>query len=141
MSPSSPATTTKRPLLGDVSYQILKHAATTGLPGLITLYFTLAQIWHWSNTAQVMGTLTAINTAIGVLLGVSSYSYHNSDAPFDGEIRVANTEAGKTIGTLVFNNDPEKMLGQQSATLKIMQEPDQSAATSNPTADAQHLNL
>ena len=141
MSLSSPASTTKRPLLGDVSYQFLKHVATTGLPGLITLYFTLAQIWHWSNTAQVMGTLTAINTAAGVLLGVSSYTYHNSDAPFDGEIRVANTEAGKTIGTLVFNNDPEKMLNQQSATLKIMPDTEQPPATSSPTADAQHLNL
>lgn len=140
MSQSSPAPI-KKPLLGDVSYRLLKHFATTGLPGLTTLYFTLAQIWHWSNTAQVMGTLTAINTAAGVLLGVSSYSYHNSDAPFDGEIRVANTETGKTIGTLVFNNDPTKMLTQQSATLKITQEPDQTSGTAGMPADAQHLNL
>lgn len=135
MSPSSPVQA-KSPLLGDSAYKLLKHIAAAGLPALITLYFTLAQIWHWPDTAQVMGTLAAINTAAGVLLGVSSYTYHNSDAPFDGEIQVDDTGT-KTVGSLVFNNDPEKILSQRTAVLKVVQVPPPEAGM---PADAQHLN-
>jgi hypothetical protein len=136
MSPSSHAQA-KRPLLGDNAYQALKHLAAAGLPALITLYFTLAQIWHWPDTAQVMGTLAAINTAAGLLLGVSSYTYHNSDAAFDGEIQVDDS-GPKTVGSLVFNRDPEQILNQRTAVLKVTQVP---TPDSSPSADAQHLNL
>jgi len=57
-------------------YDILKFLCTILLPALGTLYFALAQIWGLPYSEQVVGTLAAIATFIGVLIGVSSYNYY-----------------------------------------------------------------
>ncbi len=57
-------------------YDILKFLCTILLPALGTLYFALAQIWNLPYAEQIVGTLAAIATFIGVLIGVSSYNYH-----------------------------------------------------------------
>ena len=57
-------------------YDILKFIAQVVLPALGTLYFALAGIWNWPLGEQVVGTITAIDTFLGVLLGIST-SKHN----------------------------------------------------------------
>lgn len=56
-------------------YDILKFVAQIILPALATLYFTLAGIWHWPYAEQVVGTLTALDTFLGVILGISTSNY------------------------------------------------------------------
>lgn len=68
----------KKPMLGDRSYQTLKRSATVVLPGVGALYFTLAQIWHLPHAEEVVGSIAAVNTFIGVILGVSTSSYNKS---------------------------------------------------------------
>ena len=57
-------------------YDILKFLCTILLPALGTLYFALAKIWNLPYAEQVVGTLAALATFIGVLIGISSYNYY-----------------------------------------------------------------
>lgn len=56
-------------------YDILKFVAQIILPALATLYFALAGIWNWPYAEQVVGTLTALDTFLGVILGISTSNY------------------------------------------------------------------
>lgn len=56
-------------------YDVLKWIAMICLPALATLYFALAGIWGWPYAEEIVGTITAIDTALGVLLGISSAQY------------------------------------------------------------------
>ena len=60
-------------------YDILKFIAQVVLPALGTLYFALAGIWGWSMSKQVVGTITAIDTFLGVLLGISTSRYNKTE--------------------------------------------------------------
>ena len=124
----------RKPLLSDKMYNTLKHVAATGLPAVITLYFLLAQVWNWSNTAQVMATLTGINTFLGVLMGYSTFAYNASDAKYDGEIQV---NGAARMAQLVFNGDPVDTLNKRTAVLKVTTPP--AIPQTDPAADGQHL--
>ena len=51
-------------------YRILKWIAQYFLPALGTLYFALAGIWGLPYGEQVVGTITALDTFLNVVLGV-----------------------------------------------------------------------
>lgn len=57
-------------------YDFLKKVAQLYLPALGTLYFALAGIWNLPYGEQIVGTITAIDTFLGVILGISSYNYN-----------------------------------------------------------------
>ena len=56
-------------------YDILKWIAQIVLPALGTLYFALASIWGFPYGEQIVGTITAIDTFLGAILGVSNHMY------------------------------------------------------------------
>lgn len=56
-------------------YDILKWVAQYALPALGTLYFALAGIWGFPYGEEVVGTITAVDTFMGVILGISSANY------------------------------------------------------------------
>lgn len=62
--------------LSDKTYDVLKWIALYLLPALGTLYFALAGIWSFPYGEQVVGTITAIDTFLGVILGISSSKYN-----------------------------------------------------------------
>lgn len=59
-------------------YDVLKWIAQYLLPAAGTLYFALASIWGLPFGEQVVGTITAVDTFLGVILGISSASYKAS---------------------------------------------------------------
>lgn len=59
-------------MMNDKVYDALKWIAMILLPALGTLYFALAQIWGLPCAEQVVGTITAFDAFLGVLLGISS---------------------------------------------------------------------
>ena len=59
-------------------YNILKWIAMYLLPGAGTLYFTLAGIWGLPYREQIVATLTAVDTFLGVILGISTAQYNKS---------------------------------------------------------------
>ena len=56
-------------------YDALKWVAQILLPALGTLYFALAGIWGFPYAEAVVGTITAVDTFLGVLLGISTMQY------------------------------------------------------------------
>lgn len=63
-------------VLNDKVYDVLKWIALYLLPALGTLYFALAGIWNFPYGEEIVGTITAIDTFLGVLLGISSANYN-----------------------------------------------------------------
>lgn len=59
-------------------YDILKWIALYFLPAVGTLYFALAGIWIFPYGEQVVGSITAIDTFLGVILGISSTQYNKN---------------------------------------------------------------
>lgn len=60
-------------------YDILKYIAQIALPALGTLYFALSGIWGLPYGEQIIGTIAAVDTCLGVLLGLSSAAYHKDN--------------------------------------------------------------
>lgn len=56
-------------------YDVLKWIAMYLLPSLGTLYFALAGIWGLPYGEEIVGTITAIDTFLGVILGISNSQY------------------------------------------------------------------
>lgn len=59
-------------------YDILKWIAQLFLPALGTLYFALSQIWGFPFGEQIVGTVAAVDTFLGVALGVSTANYNKN---------------------------------------------------------------
>ena len=57
-------------------YDVLKWIAMYLLPALGTLYFALSAIWGLPYGEQIVGTITAIDTFLGVILGISTTQYN-----------------------------------------------------------------
>lgn len=63
-------------MLSNKVYDVLKWIAQYFLPAVGTLYFALAGIWGLPYGEEVVGTITAVDTFLGVLLGISSIQYN-----------------------------------------------------------------
>ena len=59
-------------------YNVLKWIAMYLLPAVGTLYFALAGIWGLPYGEQIVGTITAVDTFLGVLLGISTAQYNKT---------------------------------------------------------------
>ena len=57
-------------------YDVLKWIAMYLLPAFGTLYFALSGIWGLPYGEQIVGTITAIDTFLGVILGISTSQYN-----------------------------------------------------------------
>ena len=62
--------------MSNKTYDVLKYIAQIVLPALGTLYFALANIWNLPYGEQIVGTVTAVDTFMGVLLKISSNNYY-----------------------------------------------------------------
>lgn len=56
-------------------YDCLKWIAMVVLPAIGTLYAALAGIWGLPYGEQIVGTIMAVDTFMGVVLGVSGAKY------------------------------------------------------------------
>lgn len=66
--------------MSDKIYDILKWVALIFIPALGTLYFAISAIWGLPYGEQIVGTLTAVDTFLGALLGISTYQYNKEDS-------------------------------------------------------------
>lgn len=71
--------------MSNKTYDILKWIAQYLLPALATLYFAIAQIWGLPYGEQIVGTITAVDTFLGVLLGISTANYNKQIGAEKGE--------------------------------------------------------
>jgi len=63
-------------ILNDKWYNVLKWVCMICLPAIATLWFTLGKIWGFPYLAEVEGTIVAIDTFLGALIGVSTIQYN-----------------------------------------------------------------
>ena len=66
-------------------YDVLKWIAMVVLPAIATLYFALAGIWGFPYGEQIVGTITAVDTFLGVVLGISNTVYKKAPTTAEGE--------------------------------------------------------
>jgi hypothetical protein len=95
--------------LNNRSYDKLKWVATIVLPGLAALYLGLSQIWGFPYTEEIAATITVINTFLGILLGVSSRNYNNSESRYDGNLTVVHTPEGESPDFVLALNSDDAM--------------------------------
>lgn len=59
-------------------YDTLKWVAQYLLPAISALYAGLAQIWNLPYGVEIAGTVAAIDTFLGVMLGISTAQYNKA---------------------------------------------------------------
>lgn len=106
-------------MMSNRTYDVLKFMAQIFLPGLGTLYFALAGIWGLPKAEEVVGTIVAIDTFLGLLLGLSSKSYTETlQGKMIGTIDIREDDDGKQM-TLNFPGDPHEIESQHRVTFKV----------------------
>lgn len=106
--------------LSDQIYKGLKFLSQIFLPALGTLYFALAGIWDLPSADQVVGTVVAVDTFLGVLLGISTAAYNKSPERYDGAIHVLGDTGEDARGYQVhLPTDSEKIEGSKELRLKV----------------------
>ena len=66
-------------IMSNKMYDLLKWVAMYFLPAVGTLYFALAGIWNLPYGEQIVGTITAVDTFLGVILGISLAQYNKEN--------------------------------------------------------------
>lgn len=69
-------------MLDNRVYEILKWVAMIALPAIATLVSVVLPLWNVCDEGTVtaiVGTLTAVSTCLGTLLGVSTVKYRKSN--------------------------------------------------------------
>lgn len=93
------------------TYNKLKWVALIALPALTALWLTIGTTWSLPYTTEIGGTMAAVDTFLGALLGISSKMY---TPPTDGTLHV--TSDGDAYAS--FNQAPQEMAGG-TATLDV----------------------
>lgn len=105
-------------ILSDNLYKTIKWAVGIVLPAAATLILALGEIWDWPNMSQIVGTVTALTTFLGVVAGVSTFQYNESDAAFDGTMRV-NRQGEGQLFDLILDEDPLNIAAQKEIRFKV----------------------
>lgn len=100
--------------LDNKTYDILKWVAQLLLPAMGTLYFALAGIWNLPYGEQVLGTITAIDTFLGVILGLSQTNYQG-----EGTLTVDISNPKKDVYSLNMDIPIEECMNKKYLTLKV----------------------
>lgn len=95
-------------------YDALKWVAQILLPACGTLYFALAKVWGLPYAAEVVGTIAAVDTFLGAILGLSSAGYSG-----EGTLQIDTSDPEKDTYRLVYNDNLETLADQKLVTFKI----------------------
>lgn len=102
------------------AYDMLKFVALVLLPAISALYVTLAQVWHFPSPEAVVGTLTAIDTLLGLLLKTSSTQHAAEiETPTSGELLVGEDEEGKFFRLDVPQSTMENITSLDKVTFDV----------------------
>jgi hypothetical protein len=111
-------------LISNSTYNFLKRVVTVVLPATATLYAALAAVWGLPNPEAVVATLAALATFGGVLLNVSTTSWNNSDAKYDGELITVGNDPDTGLPELQLNitSDVDALATKRTIRLKAIDE-------------------
>jgi hypothetical protein len=104
------------------AYDRLKFVALILLPALASLWFGVGGLWQFPHTTEVVGTITLIDTFLGVVLQLSSNAYYKTGANFDGELKMVTKEDGDEKLVFDVQTDPEtvmKKMGKHTFEFRV----------------------
>lgn len=100
-------------------YDALKWMALVLLPTLASLYFGLGQIWDLPKVEEIVGSITVIDTALGVLISKSG------KANVVGDLIVKQDPEGMPIGMRIeATKDPLILKDDNAVVFKVKREQD-----------------
>ena len=100
-------------------YDAAKDVALIYLPALGALYYTLAAVWGLPAADEVLATIIAVDTFLGVILKISSVSYNNSDKSKDGSLIIDQSDPRKDKYLLDVTTPLEDVADAKTITLKV----------------------
>ena len=124
-------TVNNKTMLTEGAYDFFKKAAQIYIPALGTFYFALSTIWGLPFGKEIVGSLMAFDTFLGVCLGISTNNYDDSGAAHDGEMVAIPKPDGGVTYSLNFNGDPQDIVKQDSVSFKVVP-PDPSDQNQGP---------
>lgn len=101
-------------LLKNKVYDVVKWIAQILLPALSALYFGLAKIWGLPYATEIVGTIAAVDTFLGILLGISSANYQG-----EGSLVVDGIDPEEETLSISLNESLEDILKRDTVTLKV----------------------
>lgn len=111
------------PLLNNRFYNLLKQLTTMVLPGIATLYFSLARLWGFPKVESVIGSIAAANVFLGILVGISSKSYkanfNANQVEYDGSIELDEDDVGGKTYSLILKTEPEEIDKKKEVLFKV----------------------
>lgn len=104
-------------------YDRIKFVALIGLPALGTLYFALAGIWGLPYADQIVGTIAAIDTALGLWVKYLSVQHDKLPEILGGDLVVTeNPETNERELYLAVSQAGYDLLPKSNrVTLKVIQ--------------------
>lgn len=109
------------------AYNVIKYTITIFLPAVGALYFALAQVWDFNRTPGVNGTINALITFGGLLIGYSTRQYKKTNADVidkdpDGDLVVTQdpSDGTKYLGLVVNAESVEEMTAKDKVTLNVV---------------------
>lgn len=98
------------------TYDRLKWVSLVLLPGLATLYFALGEVWHLPYVQQVVATITALDTFLGLVIGKSARNFQENvtQAKYMGEVAVIQDYDGTPVSLQVNTKDKRPVFQEGS---------------------------
>lgn len=72
--------------LSDTQYDFLSRVVKYGLPAIGTFYAAIASIWGFGYVEHVLASVVALETVLGVWIGISKFKFDREPAETDGDI-------------------------------------------------------
>jgi hypothetical protein len=110
----------KNPLLSDAWYTRLEYLGRIVLPAFATLYLALSSLWKFPAGPEVVGTIVAVDTFLGLFLGYASAQYDKSEVKFDGSLDVTQAPDGLKTFSLNLNGEPESLMDKSQVVFKVL---------------------
>jgi hypothetical protein len=99
---------------------IVRNIAQIWIPALATLVIAVSGIWGLKYSDQIVATLVAFDTFLGVGLGITNVAGHG----FDGEFVVRDRAGGDgTKGILNLTTELDKLPSRNELRFKVVPSP------------------
>lgn len=107
--------------LNNKTYDALKWVAQILLPALGALYFLLADLWNLPKVTEVVGTIAAVDTFLGVLLGITAAGYKKTNEANAGFLQQVGVDPHTGIPDLglTLTKLPSELLEKKTITLHV----------------------
>lgn len=102
-------------------YNFLKWVALVLLPALTALYVGVGSLWNFPAVTQVVGTMTVLDTVLGIILNKSSKNFAKEQVV--GDLIVQQDSDGLAAGIrMVAHRDPMILDEQKKAVFIVKRE-------------------